>query len=94
MAGFGVIAATNGAAIRVRVTVDGFVIPELPAINTTEIQYPLDNFLTALAARSVNTFANGGRYRNGELEFKSSLKLEVCNTVGSSTTLHWYVELE
>lgn len=94
LVGFGALSTVDPLYLNVRVTVDGFVIPELSGSNTSSVQYPQGTFLTTFATRALDTFANGGRYRNGELEFKSSLKLEVRNTTGGNITLYWYTELE
>ena len=97
LVGFAIFVANSdsGGGIRIKITVDGYVVvSDVAGIATNALQYPTDSFLAGADAAIVNTFANGGGYRNGELNFKSSLKIEIYNTAGAYTYLRWYAELE
>ena len=84
---------TNALKSRVRVTVDGFVLA------TSGVSYdgpagdsfpPHDYYL---ASPRMVAIAEGVSARNAEINFKTSLRLEIYSDLGS-TTLNWLYEIE
>ena len=84
-------------ATEVTVTVDGYAVSTGIGVNTGGVnsyQCPLGHWLFPFSNYVYDIQANGGNARNAEMEFKSSLKIELRNTLGSPSTVRWLYALE